>query len=137
MMRILYFLFLLTAPALSLAQTQPENTTTSNNITTPAPEENLLDNKIYFFAHSMCQTCRGAFVYLYGHHEDLKIPITDMKFHHNFELYKQCVKKFNIPNHELRLPLICMGNHYIMGWNDDSGALFEQYLKDFQSQNNR
>ena len=44
MMRILYFLFLLTVPVLSLAQPQPEGTTSSNNITAPAPEENLLDN---------------------------------------------------------------------------------------------
>lgn len=103
------------------------------NITFPAPEENLLDDKIYFFAHSMCQNCRDAFVHIYDHHADLNIPITDMKFHHNFELYKQCVKKFSISNKELRLPLICMGNHYIMGWDNSSPELFETYLQEFQT----
>ena len=103
------------------------------NETFPAEEENLLEDKIYFFAHSMCQNCRGAFIYLYDNHADLNIPITDMKFHHNFELYKQCVQKFGIANSELRLPLICMGNHYIMGWDEDSAPRFEEYLKDFQA----
>ncbi|MBR2273687.1 MAG: hypothetical protein IJ864_02510 [Alphaproteobacteria bacterium] len=101
-------------------------------ITTPAQEENLLENKIYFFAHSMCQSCKDAYIYLYQYHADLQIPITDMKFHHNFELYKQCVKKFGIANTELRLPLICMGNHYIMGWDETSGNRFEEYLNYFK-----
>ena len=57
-----------------------------------------------------------------------------MKFHHNFELYKQCVQNFNIANNELRLPLICMKDKYIMGWNQDSGALFDNYLKEFQAE---
>lgn len=103
-------------------------------ITAPAPEEHLIDNKIYFFAHSMCQGCRSTFIYLSEYHPDLPIPITDMKYHHNLELYKQCVKKFNIKNSELRLPLICMGNHYIMGWDETSPRLFEQYLRDFKSE---
>jgi len=103
-------------------------------ITLPAPEETLIDNKLYFFAHSMCQNCRGAFAYLYERHPELNVQITDMKYHHNLELYKQCVKKFDIKNSELRLPLICMGNHYIMGWDERSPYLFEQYLRDFQEQ---
>lgn len=103
-------------------------------ITAPAPEESLINNKLYFFAHSMCQGCRGAFLYLQQHHADLEIPITDMKYHHNLDLYKQCVQKFGIKNSELRLPLICMGNHYIMGWDNDSASRFEAYLKDFQTE---
>lgn len=95
-------------------------------------EEQLLDNKIYFFAHSLCQSCRDAFIYLETRHKDLNIPITDMKEHHNLELYKQCVKKFNIKNSELTLPLICMGNNYIMGWDNISAPQnFERALTEF------
>ena len=101
----------------------------------PAKEEHLLDDKIYFFAHSMCKNCKDAFVHIYTYHGDLGIPITDMKFHHNFELYKECVQKFNIPNKELRLPLICMGDNFIMGWNEQSGNLFEQQLTAFKAKN--
>lgn len=103
-------------------------------MTAPAPEQDLLDDKIYFFAHAMCIACKDAFVYLDANHRDLNIPITDMKFHHNLELYKQCVKKFNIPNSDLRLPLICMGNHYIMGWEPEDGARFEEYLQKFRQE---
>ena len=101
-------------------------------VTAPAPEQELLADKIYFFAHSMCVACKDDYMYLDGNHRDLNIPITDMKFHHNLELYKQCVKKFNIGNGELRLPLICMGDRYIMGWKQEDGARFEEYLKEFQ-----
>jgi len=113
-----------------------DNTASNNNPiqTFPAEEENLLDDKIYFFVHSMCQNCREAFIYIYGQHQDLNIPITDMKFRHNFELYKQCVQKFNIANNQLRLPLICMGNHYIMGWDGNSAAEFEKHLAQFQAE---
>ena len=107
---------------------------TPRGMTAPAPEQNLLDDKIYFFAHAMCIACKDAFVYLDANHRDLNIPITDMKFHHNLELYKQCVKKFNIPNSDLRLPLICMGNHYIMGWEPEDGARFEEYLQKFRQE---
>jgi len=103
----------------------------------PATEEHLLDNKIYFFAHSMCQNCKEAFIYIYTNHSDLNIPIIDMKFHHNFELYKECVQKFNISNKELRLPLICMGNNFIMGWDEQSGNIFEQQLNTFKAEANQ
>ena len=73
-------------------------------MTAPAPEQNLLDVKIYFFAHAMCIACKDAFVYLDANHRDLNVPNTNMKFHHNLDHYKQCVKKFNIPNRDLRLP---------------------------------
>lgn len=102
--------------------------------TAPEPEENLINDKLYFFAHSMCIGCKDAYVYFQTRHPSLNIPITDMKYKHNLELYKQCVKKFEIKNSELRLPLICMGNNYVMGWDDTSPAKFEQALKNFQSQ---
>ena len=105
-------------------------------ITAPLPEKELIHNKIYFFAHAMCHACKDAFIYIDTNHRDLNIPITDMKYRENLELYKQCVKKFNIDNDNLHLPLICMGDHYIMGWDDmKDGARFEQYLQDFQKKN--
>ena len=55
------------------------------------PETELQTDKIYFFAHSLCQSCKDAYIYLETRHKDLNIPITDMKEHHNLELYKQCV----------------------------------------------
>ncbi len=106
--------------------------TSGRLVTEAAQEQELLPDKIYFFAHSMCVACKDAFIYLDNNHRNLNIPIIDMKFHHNLELYKQCVKKFNISNGELRLPLICMGDHYIMGWKHEDGIRFKEFLKDFQ-----
>lgn len=124
--------------ALWLATPCPSSAQTADTpLTTPATEEHLLPEKIYFFVHSLCQNCRTAYVYLQNNHADLNIPFTNMKFKHNFDLYKECVNKFNISNQELTLPLICMGNEYLMGWNSSSPALFEQKLANFQkSQNN-
>ncbi len=119
-------LFIALALFISLPAAAEEPNIANNN------EEQLLDHKIYFFAHSLCQSCRDAFIYLETRHKDLNIPITDMKERHNLELYKQCVKKFNIKNSELTLPLICMGGGYVMGWdNTSSPADFERALSQF------
>ena len=97
-------------------------------------EETEIDpNKIYFFAHSMCQECKDTFVFFINQHADLNIPIVDMKHKENFNLYKKCVEKFNIKNAELRLPLICMGDNYIMGWKKTDEAKFNLYLQEFQN----
>ena len=103
------------------------------NIVKSAQEQELIHDKIYFFAHSMCMTCKDAFIYFQTHHKELNIPITDMNDRHNLDLYKQCVKKFNIKNQELRLPLICMKDNYIMGWTKSSEYEFEQALKNFNN----
>ena len=130
MKKLLLILFLCLTPFITEAQ---QKTVDNRIITEPAGEEHLLDNKIYFFAHSMCMNCKDPFIYLAQNHADLNIPITDMKFRRNFELYKECVQKFNIPNNELRLPLICMGDNYIMGWDETAPARFREYLKIFQN----
>ncbi len=130
MKHILPILILCLVPFMANAQQKIEN---NRIITEPATEEHLSNDKIYFFAHSMCMNCKEPFMYLAQNHADLNIPITDMKFHHNFELYKECVKKFNIPNNELRLPLICMGDNYIMGWDETAPERFREYLKIFQN----
>lgn len=96
-----------------------------------AEEEDILPDKIYFFAHSLCNDCKDAYVYLSTYHSNLSIPIFDMKNRNNFELYKKCVKKFDIDNKMLTLPLICMGNNYIMGWKDIDKVVFRKYLKEF------
>lgn len=132
-MKILFFILSLCLTSFAVQAQSDTHTADKSSLTAPAEEENLIEDKIYFFAHSLCQKCKDAYIYLYTYHQDLQIPITDMKFHHNFELYKQCVQKFGIANSELRLPLICMKDRYIMGWDNDSGARFETYLKEFQS----
>ena len=96
-----------------------------------AEEKDILPDKIYFFAHSMCGECKDAYVYLATHHSNLSVPIFDMKNRNNFELYKKCVQKFNIDNKALTLPLICMGNNYIMGWEDSDKVIFRKYLEEF------
>ncbi len=98
-----------------------------------AAEKELIHDKIYFFAHSMCHSCRDAFIYFQTYHKELNIPIIDMKHSNNLKLYKQCVKKFNIKNQELRLPLICMKNKYIMGWDKYSERLFEEALQQYNT----
>lgn len=97
-----------------------------------AKEKEVLPEKIYFFAHSLCSECRDAYVYLSTYHQKLSIPIMDMKERSNFELYKKCVKKFDIDNKSLTLPLICMGDNYIMGWKETDKFLFRKYLEDFE-----
>ncbi len=128
MKKTLSALFLTCCLLLSASGSAAEN----KALTAPAEEEHLLDGKIYFFVHSLCQNCRTAYIYLQNFHSDLDIPFTDMKFKHNLDLYKECVKKFDIPNQELTLPLICMGDEYLMGWDASSPTAFESKLANFQ-----
>ena len=111
----------------SQAQSTPAETQLIANNT----EETLIHDKIYFFAHSMCSSCKDAYIYLHTNHKDLNIPITNMSEKRSLDLYKQCVKKFNIPNYELRLPLICMKDDYIMGWSEGSDKLFQKALDNY------
>jgi len=111
----------------SYAQSDPNKT----QMIASNSEQSLIHNKIYFFAHSMCSSCKDAYVYLHTYHKDLNIPITNMSEKHSLDLYKQCVKKFNIPNYELRLPLICMKDDYIMGWDKNSEELFQKALENY------
>lgn len=132
MKHLLSILLLTFLPIIAHAE-DPSSTPQQDSpiITAPLPEEHLIDNKIYFFAHSMCLRCKDPFIFFATEHPELNIPITDMKFQHNMALYKECVQKFNIPHSELRLPLICMGNNYIMSWDEDSPRLFNEYLQTF------
>lgn len=105
----------------------------ANDITTYANEEHLLDNKMYFFAHSMCISCKDAYIYLHQKHPNINLPITDMKESKHLKLYKECVKKFNIKNSELRLPLFCLGDNYIMGWSKENELQLDRYLNEFKN----
>jgi hypothetical protein len=121
------FMFALWGSLFFISNVQAQQITTQ-----PESEEHLLNDKIYFFAHSMCYSCKDAYIYFEQAHPELNIGITDMKYSHNLALYKECVRKFAIKNQELTLPLICMGDTYVMGWNKTSPAQFEQNLKSFQ-----
>ena len=123
---IVIALFLLSFST-SHAQTDPSKT----QMIASNSEQSLIHDKIYFFAHSMCSSCKDAYVYLHTYHKELNIPITNMSEKHSLDLYKQCVKKFNIPNYELRLPLICMKDDYIMGWDKNSEELFQKALENY------
>ena len=103
-------------------------------IISSAPEENLIEEKIYFFAHSMSSTSREAYIYLQLKYPHLNIPIIDMKDKHNLELYKQCTQKFNIPNNQLTLPLFCLKNDYVMGWTYGSESLLDKAITNHLNQ---
>ena len=124
-----YIILLLTA---IFTTTSPKAETITASISTNQ-ETTLLDDKIYFFAHSLSETSRDAYIYLHQNHPDLARPISDMKERHNLELYKQCVKKFNIPNKELKLPLFCFKHTYIMGWFAGQGRLLDKAIKEHQN----
>ena len=69
----------------SYAQSDPNKT----QMIASNSEQSLIHDKIYFFAHSMCSSCKDAYVYLHTYHKDLNIPITNMSEKHSLDLYKQ------------------------------------------------
>ena len=40
--------------------------------------------------------------------------------------------RFNLPKDNLGTPLICMGDHYIMGWADTDRVKFDSYVQKFK-----
>ncbi|MBR5598627.1 MAG: hypothetical protein IKW39_01155 [Alphaproteobacteria bacterium] len=117
---LLFVLFVTISPV--KAQNTPQ-------IISSAPEQTLIEDKIYFFAHSLSAPCSHAYGYLQANYPNLNIPIIDMKDSHNLELYKQCVKKFNIPNKELKLPLFCLKDDYVMGWTYGSSSALDKAIQ--------
>ncbi len=106
----------------------------SPTIISSAEEETLIEDKIYFFAHALNPRSKTAYDYISKKYSHLDIPIIDMNDKHNFELYKECVKKFNIPNNQLTLPLFCLKNDYVMGWTYGSETLLDKAIKNHQIQ---
>lgn len=86
-----------------------------NKKTIAQPE--IDESKIYFFYHDRCPYCHDALDYLNANYPDLQLTMVNVYNEGGFDLFKRCANKFELgPN--IGTPLLCMGDHYIMGWSE-------------------
>lgn len=91
----------------------------------------LSKNEVYFFYQTTCPHCHTAAEYIRANHPELKIKGLDIKMPGNMKLFQQAVKDYKIET-AAGTPLICMGNHYIMGWSSEDEKGFDTYAGDYE-----
>lgn len=92
-------------------------------------QQELLPNKIYFFYQNSCPHCHDAADYIFEKYKDLPIVSINIANAGSYDLFMQCVKKFNLGT-QVGTPLFCISDKYIMGWSVENKALFDIYVKD-------
>lgn len=90
----------------------------------------LSSQEIYFFYQTTCPHCHTAAQYIKNKYPMLKIVSRDIKLPGNMALFKQAVAKYNIRG-AAGTPLICFGDHYIMGWGPNDKQLFDYYARPY------
>ena len=92
-----------------------------------------IDNAhIYFFYQTSCPHCHHAAAYISSKYPNLKMIQADVRQADNFKLFLKCADKFKLDRNTLGTPLICMGDHYIMGWSDSDRVKFDSYVQKFK-----
>ena len=98
------------------------------------PEEDdikdLSADKVYFFYQTTCPHCHTAAQYIKNKYPMLKVVSRDIKLPGNMNLFKAAVKKYEIGG-AIGTPLICFGEHYIMGWGPNDKQLFDYYVRPY------
>lgn len=60
---------------------------------------------------------------------DVKFTILDIQERKNYNLLLQKIKEHNISGNQVGMPLIFIGNNYIMGWSESYCQTFDNYIK--------
>ena len=94
----------------------------------------LSDKEIYIFTQATCSHCWDAEDFLRDYYPDLKIQKKDIANTQNRRLFFACGAKFGLDKSKMGTPLFCMGDRYIMGWGRAERKQFEEYVKDYLSQ---
>ena len=94
--------------------------------------KDISNNHIYFFYQNSCPHCHHAASYITKKYPDLKMINLDVSQQNSFNLFLRCASKFRLNPNALGTPLICMGDHYIMGWADTDRVKFDSYVQKFK-----
>ena len=112
----------------AISACKPDNTKTDVSALT----KNINNDHIYFFYQTSCPHCHHAVDYISQKYPNLKMISLDVRTQANFNLFLKCANKFKLDQSALGTPLICMGNHYIMGWSDADKVKFDLYVQQFK-----
>lgn len=95
--------------------------------------KSLSKKEIYFFYQTTCQHCHTAAQYIKNKYPHLKINSRDIKLPGNLALFREAVQTYNVSG-SVGTPLICFGEHYIMGWGPKDNEVFDYYAQPYLNQ---
>lgn len=93
-------------------------------------DDELADDKIYFFTHAGCPYCEMAESYITQNIPDVAIETVSIDKPGGFYLFKKCAEKFKL-GRNVGTPLFCIGDEYIMGWSEDNQQRFDELSSKF------
>ncbi len=96
----------------------------------PTPQNQISNDKIYFFYSNSCPHCHEALEYINKKYSDLPISLVNVANPKGYDLFIACAQKFNLGN-QIGTPLFCMGDNHLMGWAPEYESRFDQYARPF------
>ena len=91
------------------------------------------DNKIYFFSQYGCPHCNDALDFIAKNFDNVdNFKIIDINANkENLELFVKYAEKYDLDKSTLGTPLICIGDKYFLGWNNEYEKDFIKYANEF------
>ena len=93
-------------------------------------DDELVNDKIYFFTHNGCPYCEMAEEYISQNMQNIAIENVSIDRPGGMYLFRKCVQKFKL-GREVGTPLFCMGDDYLMGWSEENQQRFVELSKKF------
>lgn len=84
---------------------------------------------IEFFTHEGCPYCATALEYIQINYPKLPLKVMEISTPGNMRRFVLCAEKFKLNKKRLGTPLICMKEHYVMGWSSENRKLLDEYVK--------
>lgn len=89
------------------------------------------DVHIYVFEQATCPHCHHAKQYISATYPNITVVYRNIAQKQNMQGLVACADKFHLDKQKLGTPLICMGQHVILGWGDKQQKQFDQYVQPF------
>lgn len=99
--------------------------------TQAVPVSEIRDDEIYIFVQQGCRHCMAAENFLKDKYPNLNVQLRDISEERHRKIFFGCGAKFGLSKLKMGTPLFCMGQHYILGWDQMAEKQFESYVKDF------
>lgn len=87
--------------------------------------------QIEFFTHDGCPYCEKALQFISANYPALPMQVLEVGKDENMKKFAACARRFKLTGSQLGTPLICMGDHYLLGWTPENETLFKEYVKPF------
>ena len=93
--------------------------------------DNTIDNNTaYLFYSQSCPHCHEAREYIAKKYPDLNMVQVDVATPQGKDMLFKCANKFKL-GQNIGVPLFCLGENHLMGWNSSYKIKFDAYIRPF------